>query len=174
MKKYILLVLLLPTFISCRKIDTFEKYCDYIQDRPETLILTWKDDEIKQDFVSYYNKIVLSDIGRTFLNGALPEDSVVQFLYEHDMIGVKQRGNELYIRNNFLYDKNDSILLFFDVPSEHTFDGFTNTLDSLIKNPNRENMNSVQYGIFAVMRSFYKKIIIQGDINNYKEIIITQ
>lgn len=174
MRKFIPLILLLLTFSSCRRIDTFEKYCDYIQDLPETLILTWKDDEIKQDFVSYYNKIVLSDIGRTFLNGALPEDSVVQFLYEHDMIGVKQKGNELYIRNSFLYNKNDSILLFFDVPSEHTFEGFTNKLDSLIKNPNRDKMDIVQYGIFTAMRSFYKKIIIQGDINSHKEIIITQ
>ena len=172
MKKVILLTLWLLAFCSCRKIDTFMKYCEYIQDRPETLILTWKDEEIKKDFVSFYNNIVLSDIGRVFLDGALPQDSVVQFLYKNDLIGVVEKGDELYIRNNFLFNENDTTFNGLNIPREHTLEGFTEKLDSLIRNTNKEKMNTIQYGIFAAMRSFYKKIIIEGDNKRYKEIII--
>jgi len=174
MKNVVLLTLWLLTFSSCRKIDSFMKYCDYIQNTPETLILNWKDEEIKQDFVSYYNNIVLTDIGRMFLDGALPQDSVVQFLYKNDLIGVKEKGDELYIRNNFLFNENDTTLLGLNLPKEYTFEGFTDKLDSLIRNTNKEEMNAIQYGIFTAMKSFYKKVIIQGDGKNYKEIIVKQ
>jgi hypothetical protein len=150
------------------------KYCDYIQDRPETLILGWDDEKIKQDFVSFYNNIVLSDIGRTFLDGSSPEDSVVQFLYKNDLIGVTEKGDELYIKNNFLYNDDDTILTVFNVPKEHTFKGYVEKMDSLIRNVNKEQMNEIQYGIFSAMNSFYKKIIIQGENSNRYEIIIEQ
>jgi len=172
MIKYLFFVLLL-SMCGCRNIDSFEKYCDYLQDKPETMNLGFYKDKIKEDFVSFYNQIILAEVSRNFLN-TTPEDSVVQFLYKNELIGVRQKGDDLYISNLFLYSESDSITQHFNVPSQLTFKGFTYRFQELIAKSKggQDEMSEVQYGMFTLMRLFYKRIIIQGSAENGPFIIV--
>jgi hypothetical protein len=174
MKIYKLAILLL--FVcGCvyKNVDTFEKYCDHINHRNETQAYGWDKEKIKDDFVKYYNQVVLSYIADYNLAGAKYNDSAVQFLYRSDLAGVKQKGDELIIMNCFLYNDDDPIIKEFKVPEDDTFKGFTERFKYLLYNRiKKENeLTEPQRCIFAAIGAFYKKIIITGAKDDRMEII---
>jgi len=177
MKKLLLLTLVL-IINGCvyKKVDTFEKYCDHINNRNETQAYSWEKDKIKEDFVKYYNNLVLSNIADYNLAGATVSDSAVQWLYENDFIGVKQNGDDLIIMNNFLISENDPIIKEMKVPLEDTFIGFTEKFRSIFINrfKHREETPEAQRCIFAAIGAFYKRIIIQGSTKEEKVEIINE
>ena len=176
--KTLIPIILIITFTGCvhKTIDTFEKYCDHIYDRNETQAFTWKEEAIKSDVVNFYNQILLSSIAEINLGGVSTQDSTVQLLYEKELIGVTQNGDELHIRNNFLISDSSPVLLKYDVALEETFSGFTETFQYLIDNrfELRSEKPEVQGCLIRAIGAFYKKIVIHGNSEDGEFIIINE
>jgi len=167
MKELCFLALIMLTINSCiyQNINSFDKYCNHISGDDNWALTTNFDKEaIKADFVDWYNYILLSDIGRNQLDGASAEDSVVQYLYKHNLIGVTQNEDTLFIRNDFLISESDSILQIFNVPKLHTFNGFTDKFEYYLKNQYdlRNEMIESQSCMYRLMGTLYERIVIIG------------
>jgi len=159
-----------------KNVNTFEKYCDHIHQRNETQAYGWEEEAIKEDFVNFYNQILLSSIADIQFGEASPQDSIIRLLYEKELIGVTQNGDELHIRNKFLISDSDSILLEMEIPVEETFTGFIKKFEYLLKNrfELQGEMPEVQRCLFAAVGAFYKKIVIHGNSEDGKVEIINE
>lgn len=170
LKKILIAVFFLFFLIAIKNhiylnVDTFDKYCNYIEHSDDfTLIVNFQEEKIKEDFVLFYNKVLIANIARDYLGGVSPNDSIVAHLYKEGMIGVFQKGNNLYIKHPFLLMEKDSIR-GLKVPNDATLDGFKSKFEYLLKSrfDTHEKMDNIQKGIFCAVGAFYEQVVIQGD-----------
>jgi hypothetical protein len=155
-------------YIVGHTVDNFDGWCSQLLGEDlyrkyNTSAIGYNHSSIREDFVKDYNDTIVAIIADRYLDGASPQEKVVQELVGLKMIGTYRIGNDLYLENQLMIiDKELGIDEFSEWEKF-----FRQNLTVKLYD---QSVDKLQYCIYGTINTHFESFILKGPDNRFVKI----
>lgn len=139
-------------------VDDFPKYTRHVNGQsPNTMIFKVEHSKVRDDFVEYYDDMVVKANAREYLNieyDPTTGDKVVDELRRLKMLAVWREGNRLVISIFFLNHHGPD--------GSNSLNDFAEKLKDYTDDNAKVEKSELQKGLFSAMRSLFDSVEVRG------------